>query len=800
MGLGVAFPIATTAGVGIPDPDVAAAALGGAAAQDAATPEAGQLLVVEIVLNGIAKGEFTVVAAADGDFLLGQSDLAVLGVHGPYGASMPAEGEPHYSLRGLQASEIRFDEARLTLLVTLPPERLPTKSLDLLPSRPQRVLETSDNSAFFNYRALSSGDDRGGRSALSLTTELGVSLGGFLLRSESAHSRGAGPGRDLRYSTNLTHDNRRTLQRWIVGDFTTSSGDLGGVLTLGGLSFSKAYQIDPYFIRQPMAGFTANVPSPAQAEIYVDGVRVRTENLQPGQFELSNLNYYGGQREVSVVLRDQFGGEQRLVYPYYFSDVNLRQGLHEYSYNLGAQRRELGTASNDYGALAFSAFHRYGVNDHLTLGARGEGERGRFNFGPTLALRSDRLGQLSASLSTGRSPSGSAWAGVARYSYLARRFSGQAELRRYSPHYEAVGQFATPERPRSEISAGASYGLRAIGNLSLDWRRTRQYDGADRRVVSLGYSRNLSGSISLLASASRSWGNLPEPADNHVFVALTFNPSRDLSASVFHDQRGDASSDVLQVGNNTPIGEGLGYRLVGERSDDGIGNSYRLAPSLQYNGPHGIYTLDLRSDRPALGPSQTSYQLGLGGGIALVGGALSFSRPVTDSFGLVDVGDVEGVRVYQSAEQIGRTDSRGRVFLPNLGSYVANRVAIDDRDIPVEYSIENTELNVSPGLRSGALIRFDVKRVQAITGRLVVDVQGKPQAAEYIDLAVTVDGREIPSPTGRDGEFYLENLPPGRHTVRFTLSGRKCEFDLTVPSTQDMLVELGVVHACQFDQ
>lgn len=784
--------------MGIPDPDVTAAALAGSAAE-AATPEAGQALVVEIVLNGISRGEFTVVAAAGGDYLLGQSDLAVLGVQGSLGEAVQAEGEPHYSLRGLQASEIRFDEARLALLVTLPPERLPKKTLDLLPGRPLRVLETNDNSAFFNYRALSAGDDRGGPASLSLTTELGVSVGGFLFRSESAHSRGAGPDRDLRYSTNLTHDNRRTLQRWIVGDFTTSSGDLGGVLTLGGISFSKAYQIDPYFIRQPMAGFTANVPSPAQAEIYVDGVRVRTENLQPGQFELSNLNYYGGQREVSVLLRDQFGGEQRLVYPYYFSEVNLRQGLHEYSYNLGAQRRELGTASNDYGAIAFSAFHRYGVNDHLTLGARAEGEHGRFNLGPTMALRSDRLGLLSASLSTGRSPAGTAWAGVARYSYLARRFSGQAEYRRYSPNYEAVGQVATPERPRSEVSAGASYGWRSIGNLSLDWRRTRQYDGADRRVVSVGYSRNLSGSISLLASASRSWGDLIEPADNHVFVALTFNPSRDLSASIFHDQRSDASSDVLQIGNNTPIGEGLGYRLVGERSDEGFGNAYRLAPSLQYNGPHGVYSLDLRSDRPATGPSQTSYQLGVGGGIAAVGGAVSFSRPVADSFALVEVGGLEGVRVYQSAEEIGRTDSHGRVFLPNLGSYVANRVAIDDRDIPVEYSIENKELNVSPALRSGALIRFDVKRVQAMTGRVLVQVQGQPRPAQYIDLVVTVDGKEVLSPTGSDGEFYLENLPPGRHAARFSLEGRECRFELTVPTSQAMLVELGVVNACQFD-
>ena len=179
---------------------------------------------------------------------------------------------------------------------------------------------------------------------------------------------------------------------------------------------------------------------------------------------------------------------------------------------------------------------------------------------------------------------------------------------------------------------------------------------------------------------------------------------------------------------------------------------------------------------------------------------MAFSRPVTDSFGLVDVGELEGVRVYQSAEEIGRTDAHGRVFLPNLGSYVANRVAIDDRDIPVEYSIENKELNIAPALRSGALIHFDVGRVQAMTGKVVVHVQGQPRPAQFIDLVVSLDGKEVLSPTGSEGEFYFESLPPGRHAARFTLEGRECRFELTVPTSQAMLVELGEVNACQFDQ
>lgn len=763
-------------------------------------PAGGQILIVEINLNGVRKGEFTVMAAPDGDFLVDESDLKDMGVQPPYSTPVVVEGETRFSLRALQASELRFDEAKLVLFVTLPPERLPKKALDLQPGRPQRVLEPRDNSAFFNYRTLYSGDNAGGPNSLTLSTELGARVGDFLLRSESAHAGGAGLRQDIRYGTSLTHDNRRTLQRWTLGDFSAASGELGGFLNLGGISFSKSYQIDPYLIRQPMASFVGNITSPAQAEIYLDGVRVRTETLQPGQFALRNLNYYGGQREVTVVIRDRFGREQTLAYPFYFTDANLREGLHDYSYNLGFQRENLGIASNEYSKLALSAFHRYGVSDSLTLGGRGEAEPGRFNLGTMVALRLDKLGVVTGSLSAGRNRAGGGWAGIARYAYQARQFNGQAEFRRTSPHYETVGQAAASDRPKTELSASASYGTPLIGSLNVGWRQLRQYQGGDQRSVSLGYSRTLFGALSVLASLSRVTGALHAAPLTSFFLGLTYSPRRDVTTNFFHSRQPGSSSDVLQFGTNTPVGEGFGYRMISERrSNDVLGEGYRFAPSLQYNGPHGVYTADLVSNHSPGGASQQAYQLGIGGGIAYVGGALAFSRPVTDSFGIVKVGELEGVRVYHSAQEIGRTDAKGRVFLPNLGSYVANRVAVDDRDIPIDYVIANKELNISPPLRSGSVIRFDVMRIQAITGRLAVRVASQAQAVEYVDLFVMIDGKEMITPTGRGGEFYIENLKPGRHAARFILGERRCAFELTVPPSQEMLIDLGELHVCQFD-
>lgn len=95
----------------------------------------------------MAKGEFVVLAKADGDYWVREEDLKAMGVQPPYGKPLAVDGESFFSLRGLRAAEIRFDEGKLALAVVLPPERLPKKVLDLLPGRPQRVIRPRDNSA-----------------------------------------------------------------------------------------------------------------------------------------------------------------------------------------------------------------------------------------------------------------------------------------------------------------------------------------------------------------------------------------------------------------------------------------------------------------------------------------------------------------------------------------------------------------------------------------------------------------------------------------------------------------------------
>ena len=53
--------------------------------------------------------------------------------------------------------------------------------------------------------------------------------------------------------------------------------------------------------------------------------------------------------------------------------------------------------------------------------------------------------------------------------------------------------------------------------------------------------------------------------------------------------------------------------------------------------------------------------------------------------------------------------------------------------------------------------------------------------------------KEVTAAVGTGGEFYLENLKPGRTTVQVDWRGKTGLCDLAVPKSEELQVELGTV-------
>ncbi|HLG29738.1 MAG TPA: fimbria/pilus outer membrane usher protein, partial [Candidatus Brocadiales bacterium] len=330
-----------------------------------------QTIVLNIILNYEAKGELFVIMTNEGDFLIRMEDLKHIGLKEPQGAVKKINTEDYISIRSMQGVKFILNEETLSLEITASPDLLGKEVIDFTSLRPSNVYYPKDSSVFLNYR-IDYDTDLDSAQTTEVTNQLGVRHGDLLFLSDSTYTKDNEADKFVRLMSNITYDRRDLMQRIVIGDFFASSGVLGSSLNLGGISYSKAYIINPYFIKNPQIGFSGAVSLPTDVYVYLDGIQIRHERFSPGEFELSNISAREGAGLLEVVLRDPFGNEQRITESYYLTNAILKMGLHDYSYNIGFLREDFGEESSNYDDLIFSAFHRYGVNDQLTVNFMGE--------------------------------------------------------------------------------------------------------------------------------------------------------------------------------------------------------------------------------------------------------------------------------------------------------------------------------------------------------------------------------------------------------------------------------------------
>ena len=719
----------------------------------------------------------------EGDFLIRMEDLKHIGLKEPQGAVKKINTEDYISIRSMQGVKFILNEETLSLEITASPDLLGKEVIDFTSLRPSNVYYPKDSSVFLNYR-IDYDTDLDSAQTTEVTNQLGVRHGDLLFLSDSTYTKDNEADKFVRLMSNITYDRRDLMQRIVIGDFFASSGVLGSSLNLGGISYSKAYIINPYFIKNPQIGFSGAVSLPTDVYVYLDGIQIRHERFSPGEFELSNISAREGAGLLEVVLRDPFGNEQRITESYYLTNAILKMGLHDYSYNIGFLREDFGEESSNYDDLIFSAFHRYGVNDQLTVNFMGEAAWERYNIGPSVSYRIQNLGVVALSLATSRDEDGqTGLAGSLNYGYQERRFTANLLVRDFSQDFRAIADESTSERTKLEASAGIGYVTKELGSLTFSYTAQIKDEGVDRKIMTVGYSRKLLDRVTFLATFTQT---REEEETNEFIIGFHYYPGKNTSFSTRYQTSEDTSSGIVQVQKNPPLGEGFGGSGSFEHSTSEDTSTNKIDTFLQYNGRYGIYTGEYLKNSD----DQTS-RVSAAGGIAYVRDSIGFSRPITDSFGLVKVDDLKGVRVYNNSQEIGRTDSSGKVFVPNLNSYYDNQISISDRDIPIDYAISEVLKYVSPPLRSGSYIEFSAARFQAITGKISIEVDREAKPVEFYEVKMMVADQEITFPTGKEGEFYLENIKPGSYRTSFIYMEKSCFFDIIIPESIEMIIDLG---------
>ncbi len=783
-------------------------------------PKATTHIVVNVTINMESKGDFFVELDNEQNLFIKVEDLKVLKLKYAEGRTVLIADEKYVPLSAVLDIKYAFDEKNLTVGITGKTAEVQKTTVDLfsLKTAPRNIYYPRETSAFLNYGLTYSYTSTDGFQSLTAANKLGIRSGDIFFTSDSQYTKTESSESFVRLQSTATYERRSDLQWFVLGDQFANSGDLGSTVNMGGIGFSKVYKLDPYFITQPVMDLRGAVTLPTQAEIYMDGVLVGKQAITPGSFELKNLYSYTGSHNIDVVLRDPFGNIQRISYPAYFSTQLLREGLHEYSYNVGFLREQYGVESNDYGKAVFSAFHRYGLTNALNIGARAEGSDGIYNGGISTALLVPRAGAFTLSFAGSSANGKKGSAGSFQHSYQLGSFNTNVLLRGFSRDYATVGSSLQSDRTKYEIGLGMGFLADPLGSFSLAYASNEMFSGLNTHVTTASYSRALSKKTSLFATVS---STRTVNTTNAVFIGLNINLDWNLHGSIQFTRSGDTNSETIQLQKDTPVGEGVGYRASLNRVDTGTTTTHSFNPFVQYNARYGIYTLD-SSIQNSSGVTSELYNLSVAGSFLYAGGFYGISRPVSDSFSIVMADKVKGATVLNNGQEIGKTDSSGTMVIPTLTSYNRNLITLDTNNIPIEYSISDVNRTLAPSLWSGSCVFFDARQVRALIGTLYVQKGDKNTPLQYVDIMLKVGEKEVSSPTGKSGEFYLENtlpedakagkvdnlscraiaelrtsggnvIKPGTYEATVYYEGGTCAFSITFPETEDAITDIGEV-------
>jgi outer membrane usher protein len=141
---------------------------------------------------------------------------------------------------------------------------------------------------------------------------------------------------------------------------------------------------------------------PTSVDLFINGYRSGSTQLQPGPFTLTNLPYINGAGDAVLVTTDALGRQVSTTLPFYVTSDLLKQGLSDGAVTLGSLRRNYGIKNFDYGPAAGSGSYRYGVTDWLTLEGHAEGAQELALGGAGTVIKLGQFGVVNTSYSQSR--------------------------------------------------------------------------------------------------------------------------------------------------------------------------------------------------------------------------------------------------------------------------------------------------------------------------------------------------------------------------------------------------------------
>ena len=707
-----------------------------------------------------------------GNLLVSEQDVMRWKLPIPYDSkAIDYKGSRFYATSNLNKATYRIDDASQKIEVELPVSSFNNSIIDN--QRPYIEPHKSSFGSFFNYDFFLQKNNF--KSVLDTNFELGV-FNQYGVGLWSTLVRDVGRSSNIvRLDTSWTIDQPENISSWRFGDAISRGGNIGSSVRFGGVQYATNFATRPDLVTFPELSLNGSTALPSTIDVYLNNIKSFSQEIAPGPFTLNNLPVFTGSGEAKLVVRDLLGREQVITQPYYASRSLLSKNLHDYSYEAGFERQDYAVASDHYRDFFSAGTHRYGFSEYLTGEVHGEAQAKRqlVSLGAVYLLAN--VGVVDATVAASRTRDNVTGELISvGYEQQGEALSFGARTQLANRSFIQLGQLDNKATMARLSSVFVGWHQASFGSLSVSYINQLNRDTASNRFANISYNRNfLAGwffNLTVLRDLENKQGNLFLASFTKAFDQ---NTTGNISAT--HSPNIDEST--VEIQHNLPIGTGYGYRVLA-----GLGDNKRAEVGVSAQNNVGTYTLEAASTG-----NQQAYRASVSGGVVYVPGQLMFSRRLSNSFAVVDVGGYPNVGIYSENQLIGKTNSDGMQVIPNLRAYQPNNIAIEPQDIKLDAQIAETKLIAVPYFRSAEYLKFSVRKENAATLR-ILQKNGQIVPSGVIFKLQNADKESYP--VAQNGLLYLTKLEKKNH-LKATWGDQQCDFDLTFPDNAELIPELG---------
>ncbi|HKM97835.1 MAG TPA: fimbria/pilus outer membrane usher protein [Buttiauxella sp.] len=733
---------------------------------------------LSLVFNQWDSGLVVPVTQRNGQFFVSRADLQRAGLPGDKFTT------DEVNVSALNGVKTQYDSSGQRLLMAVPNEWLPSQAI-LLGKQDASFKPLSGNGALLNYDIYANHSQNSGSQA-TVWHELRVFGGNLSLSSTGTYRQdlsdyeAGGTEGYLRYDTTLTGTDEDDIISWSAGDVVSDALSWSNSVRMGGISIGRDFSLRPDLITYPLPAFSGEAAVPSTVDVFINGYRSGSTQLQPGPFTLTNLPYINGSGDAVLVTTDALGRQVSTTLPFYVASQLLKPGLSDGAFTLGSLRRDYGIENFSYGPAAASGSYRYGVNDYWTLESHAEGAQslalggvgtlvklGNFGVVNGAYSRSEMRGQGGQQVNWGYQYN-TEWFNIGtQHSHRDRGFGNLALYDSPDMYDENNQPIASLSRSTDQYSL--SFNLGGYGSLGAAWIDIRSFDDEKTQLLNLSWSKNLWGNSSFYLAASH------DPAQNGWSLALSLQVpfGAEESAAFSVESTPDAgSTQRVNYNHAMPSNGGFSWNLAYAHQSDT--DDYQQA------------TLGWRNNKVELqggvyGQRDNYTQWGeMSGALVMMDNTWLAANRVNDAFMVVSTDGFGDVTVNFENQPVGTTDDDGYLLISGVSSYYPANYSINTLNLPADTRIKDTEHRVALRRHSGYVLHFPMQQ-QRVASVILQDSNGKdlPLSSQvYRSL-------QPPAPVGYDGIVYLENLSDVNPLTVTLPDGKRCRVTLTLDKNPD---------------